>query len=251
MNILNFSGYFQGSSVRAKELYIAQAIAKKCLNALNSYLRPGLSQAAIHSFCRDYMTQLGSEGWWTHDDPALILFGPLTTYSAHLGPGERYENLFVQENDVITVDVAPTVGGGWGDMARTYIMENGVIIPWEQSSNPEIVQGMALEQKLHQSVVDFVCETTTFAQLHAFVQSILDEHDYYNCDYHGNFGHTIENHPNDRVTIVPEENRIISEYNKPITFEPHICKHGGSLGFKYENMYVFLNGHLELIDDEL
>ena len=190
------------------------------------------------------MLEGGAEGFWTHDDPALILYGELSTYSAHESPVSLLERIFVQEDDFITVDVAPVVHQGWGDMARSYVMEKGSIIPWEETHDEEIRTGMELELFLHECLLKQVKEDTTFAQLHDLMEEILREHGYHNCDYHGNFGHTIEKDPAERITIAAGVDLSISAYDKPITFEPHICKDNGRYGIKHEDLYFFHEGKL-------
>ncbi len=225
----------------------AQKIAKYCLDEIPSCLRSGMTREEIHTICKDLMLSKGSTGWWTHNDPALILYGPYLTYSAHEDPAELFNGLLVSDNDVITIDVAPMKGIGWGDMTRTYAIEDGECLPWDQSSNCELIEGMRFELELHNMLINSVDNNTTFADIHEMTNKLLDEKGYYNCDYHGNFGHSIEIHPDNRVTIIPGVDIKISDYGKPITYEPHICKIGGKIGVKHENMYLMHNGHLELV----
>ena len=228
-------------------IYKAQDIARYCLDTIPEYLKSGMTREEIHRICEDLMLSKGSTGWWTHGDAALILYGPYLSYSAHEDPQNLFEGLLVSDNDVITIDVAPMFGTGWGDMSRTYAVENGSFISWDKSSNQELIKGMVLEYELHNLLINTVNNDTTFADIHKMTTNVLKNKGYYNCDYHGNFGHSIEIHPDNRVTIIPEEDRIISDYGKPFTYEPHICKIGSTLGIKYENMYLIKNGHLEMI----
>ena len=235
---------FQGTGVRAEGIYEAQRIAKGCAAALKDYIRPGMTREQIHDFAGEWMTEAGSDSWWIKNDPALVLFGDLTTYSAHESPDALFVGRTVSENDLITVDLAPCVRGGWGDYTRSYFLKDGVPVEADETGDSELAEGMALERLLHRSMLEFTDRSTTFSQLHAFTEELLRRHGYHNCDYHGNFGHTIENDQKDRVTIIPEEHRCIFEYGKPITYEPHICKDGGRWGLKMENMYTFLDGKL-------
>lgn len=225
----------------------AQNIARYCLESIPKYLKSGMTREEIHVLCEDLMVSAGSTGWWTHGDAALILFGPYLTYSAHEDPASLFDGLKVCENDVVTIDVAPMFGSGWGDMARTFVIENGSCIHWKNSTNTEIIEGMQLERELHDMFKKYVNKETTFSDIHKITQDVLDKKGYENCDYHGNFGHSIEIHPDNRVTIIPEENRKISEYGKPVTYEPHICRIGGTVGIKYEEMYLFEKDHVLII----
>ncbi|MBQ1379990.1 MAG: M24 family metallopeptidase, partial [Erysipelotrichaceae bacterium] len=162
--------------------------------------------------------------------------------SDHTGFSERYT-----ENDLITIDVAPMIQSGWGDMARSFVVEEGKIIPWRQSQNQEIIEGMEMELKLHRLFMDSVNEKTTFEDLHHLIDEEVKKAGYCNCDYHGNYGHTIENDAKDRVTIDKGVSLAIAAYDKPITFEPHICKMNGRFGLKHEIMYAFIDGKMEVI----
>ena len=239
--------HYKGTSVDIEGILQAQDIARDCLKRMEVYLRPGMDREEIHRECERYMLKKGSEGWWIHDDPALILFGDLSTYSAHEDPSPLFEGKTVSENDLITIDVAPSIRTGWGDMARTFIMEDGRIVSWKDCRNREIRQGMEMEMKLHELFIETVDESTTYEQLHRITQDFLDRNGYYNCDYHGNFGHSIENDQKDRVTIDKGVKTVFSQYGKPITYEPHICRIGGRYGVKHENMYVFYDGKMREI----
>ena len=242
-----FLGLFEGTDVKAEGIWEAQRIAKACSAALADYIKAGQTREEVHGFAAGFMTAAGSDSWWIHDDPALVLFGGLTTYSAHEGPDALFEGKRIGENDLVTVDLAPCVRGGWGDYTRSYFLRDGKPVPAEESGDEELVAGMELERFLHAEMLKFVDEKTTFADLHAFTESILKEKGYRNCDYHGNFGHTIMNDQKDRITIIPEEKRSIASCGRPITYEPHICRVGGKWGLKHENMYCFVNGRLEEI----
>lgn len=244
-----FVSRFAGTDVKAEGILAAQDIARRAMVSLSRFLRPGLSREEIHEFARREMLAMGSEGWWIHNDPALVLFGDLTTYSAREDAGSRFSGRVVLNNDIVSVDVAPTVRGGWGDLARSFFLQDGAVTPWLQLRDARFREGMELELLLHRAAVDFVDENTTFSELHARIDGILRERGWHNCDYHGNFGHTIENHQDERVTIVGGEDRGIAQYGKPLTFEPHICKDSGQIGFKHEIMYVFHDGRLQEVPE--
>ncbi len=244
MDKKTLTALFEGTDVKAEGIYEAQNICRGCAEALRSFIRPGLTREEIHDFAGDWMRSAGSDSWWIRNDPALVLFGDLTTFSAHESPDSLFTGKTVSDNDLVTVDMAPCVRGGWGDYTRSFFLKDGELVRAEETGDEELAAGMALELLLHSRMLEFVDEHTTFSQLHAFTEGILKEHGYHNCDYHGNFGHTIENDQKDRVTIIPEEHRCIAEYGKPITFEPHICRDGGRWGLKHENMYTFLDGRL-------
>ena len=237
-----FIDHFKGRDVKASSIFQAQQIARDCLKHMSDFLKPGLSREDIHEECARYMKEKGSQSWWIHNDPALILFGPHTAYSGRQDPAPLFEGLTIQNDDLITIDVAPCVEGGWGDMARSFIMEDGKIVDWKDCHNKLIKEAMELELELHELYKSSLKPGMTFAMLHTKVEEYISKRGYRNLDYHGNFGHTIENHPDDRVTIAEGVGTDIIAYDKPITFEPHICKIGSDLGIKYENMYFYHEG---------
>ena len=239
--------HFKDTSVDIQNIIKAQDIAKACLKHMASFLKPGMDRETIHKECADYMTLLGAQGWWIHNDPALILFGELTSYSGHEDPSYLFEGKTIQNNDLISIDVAPMIEKGWGDMARSFIMEEGKIISYKDTRNKEIKEGMETEMKLHELFLQNVNEKTTFSQVYEFTNAFLKKHGYHNCDYHDNFAHSIENDERDRITFAKGVDLIISEYNKPVTYEPHICKNDRNTGFKHENMYVFIDGKMKLL----
>ncbi|MBQ4093633.1 MAG: M24 family metallopeptidase, partial [Oscillospiraceae bacterium] len=159
-----FVAKFEGSSVKAAGILQAQDIARAEMESLKNYLRAGLTREEIHAFAEQDMLAMGSEGWWIHNDPALVLFGPLTTYSAREDAGSRFDGKVVLENDIVTVDVAPTVDGGWGDICRAFFLQDGVVTDWQQLRNDHWREGMEFELELHREAVAFVDETTTFHQ---------------------------------------------------------------------------------------
>jgi len=239
--------HFRNSDTDIENILAAQEIARDCLEYMKGYLKTGMDQKQIHQACEEKMLEKGSQGWWIHNDPALILFGDLTTYSGHEDPASLYAGKTVAENDLISIDVAPMIEKGWGDLARSFIMEKGKIVDWKDCHNHEIIDGMKMEAKLHRLFQEYVDENTTFSDLYHFIHRQLEKDGYYNCDYHDNFGHTIEKDQKDRITIADGVDLKIAAYNKPIPFEPHICKIDGHYGLKHENMYVYIDGRIEEI----
>ncbi len=239
MNKQLLINHFKDTDVDIENIFIAQDIAKSCLEYMKSFLKPGLTRKQIYDECERYMLEKGSRGFWIHNDPALILFNKYTTYSAHEDPSYLFTDLFIEEDDLITIDVAPMVNNGWGDFARTFIIQKGKLIDCKDCSNNEIKDTIDFEYKLHELFINSLNDQITFSQLHKIIDDYVNANGYYNCDYHQNYGHTIENDQKDRITIADGVDINISKYNKPITFEPHICKIDGTYAVKHENMYVY------------
>lgn len=233
--------------VKIEGILKAQLIAKTAVGLLPGLLRPGMTAREICALLENAMLELGSGPSWSKGG-ALVLFGPLTAYSAHESPYALFDTLGLKlpENGMITADVAPTFEGGWGDFTRAFFLKDGKCVPAGMTGVEEYERGMKLEEKLHAAAVDFVDESTTFEQLHAHINAIIEKEGWVNLDYHQNFGHTIENLSADRVQIAAGESRCIAEYARPIAFEPHIAALPDKTnGFKHEDVYVFLEGRLE------
>ena len=161
--------HFKNTDVDIINILKAQDIAKKCLEHMKVFLVPGLTRDQIHEECQRYMSSLGSQGWWIHNDPALILFGDLSSYSGAGLPD--YGESRVKEDDLVSIDVAPMIQTGWGDLARSFVMEGGRIIDWKESKTQEIRQGMQMEMKLHELFVNFVDADTAFEKLHSHIDA--------------------------------------------------------------------------------
>ena len=224
------------------DLRKAQNIAKTAMGMIGEFIKPGVTDAEIHDFAGRVMKDLGSGEWWIHGDPALVLVGDRTSYSAAFDPAAPVLTYTVADTDVVSVDVAPTFNGAWGDFARTFFVRDGKACLEPKSG--EDIAAIELEHKLHEMMRGFVSDKTTFNELYEKTRGILEREGYENCDYHDNYGHTIELHSSERVTIAAGVGEVISEHARPFTFEPHIKKKGDSIGYKLEDMYMFEGGRL-------
>lgn len=137
----------------------------------------------------------------------------------------------------------PQCGNIWGDYARTIILENGVATDKNNISNPEWSNGLLMEDKLHQELIEFVNEETTFEELYYHINEFILKEGFANLDFMGNLGHSIVKDKNDRVNTEKGNTQKISDV-KYFTFEPHISIPGSRYGFKKENIYYFENGKL-------
>ncbi len=220
----------------------AQGMAKSCIEQLVDFIKPGVTDVEIHDRAAEIMTGLGSTGWWIHGDPALVLTGERSTYSARRDPNARPAVYTVAQEDIVSVDVAPMAGDAWGDFARTFFVYDGAA--HFEPRREDDREGYALSLELKRRMLEFVDEGTTFAELWRATTDWLRGAGYQNCDYHDNFGHTVELDPDDRVTIADGVDRTIFGCDRPFTYEPHFKKMGGSRGYKHEDMYIFSQGGL-------
>lgn len=188
------------------------------------------------------MLELGADSFWYWDIGAFVFAGDETTVSVS---GKHYvtSNRIITENDIVTIDLSPQCGNIWGDYARTIILENGVVVDRCKVSNEEWKNGLAMEDRLHHELVEFVSKETTFEELYYHINEIILKEGFVNLDFLGNLGHSIVKDKNERVYIEKGNTQKISDVEY-FTFEPHISIPDSIYGYKKENIYYFQNGKL-------
>lgn len=223
-----------------------QRSAKKTLVHLNSFIRAGMTEEGIAAECEHYMRAVhGIPSFWYHNIPALVLVGDRTLLSMS-GRDYKPTQAKVQEADLVTVDVSPEIAGYWGDCARSFVVEQGIVIPAANVSVSQLAEGLHAEDMLHRDLVSLVNPRMTFGELHTAMNRRIQSLGYLNLDFKGNLGHSIECCLEDRTYIEEGNKRKLGEVQL-FTFEPHIKKQGGIYGFKREDIYYFAAGRLQLL----
>ena len=169
-----------------------QFIAKQTMDYIKNVITPGMKLMQVRKMCEKKMLELGADSFWYWDIGAFIFSGDDTTKSVS---GKEYETAdkYIEENDIVTIDLSPQCNHIWGDYARTIIIEEGKVVECLDSiQNEEWREGIALEQMLHQEFIDFVNDTTTFEALYYHMNSKIFEARFLNLDFLGNLGHSIE-----------------------------------------------------------
>lgn len=209
------------------------------MGELQQYITVGMSEKQIMDQAVALMVQKGSNSWWYHGLGALVLLGERSTLSVS---GTQYkastENRVV-ENDVITIDLAPTLDGCWGDYARTIFVEGGKVTAEDQPTMEPFRRGLQAELHLHQKLVENTNLEMTLEALYYILNEEIVKIGFTNLDFHGNLGHSVEIDEADRVYIECGSTATFREIGKPFTFEPHICEQDGKWGFKREDIYYF------------
>ena len=192
--------------------------------------------------CEQKMLELGADSFWYWDIGAFVFAGDETTVSVS---GKQYvtSDRTINENDIVTIDLSPQNGNIWGDFARTIILENGVVTDKDKIVNAEWKNGLLMEDKLHNELIEFVGMKTTFEELYYHINELILKEGFINLDFMGNLGHSIVKNKNDRVYTEKGNTQMISDV-KYFTFEPHISIPGSKYGYKKENIYYFENGKL-------
>jgi Xaa-Pro aminopeptidase len=143
---------------------------------------------------------------------------------------------YVGTTNLVTVDLSPSIDNVWGDCARTFVIENGKVVTHPKA--PEFKEGLEIEKYLHNEMKNYVTPHTTFSELYAFGNKLINNLGWKNLDFLNNLGHSIEINLNNRKFIEGECNEQLGSVSC-FTFEPHISKIEGVWGFKHENIYYF------------
>lgn len=110
--------------------------------------------------------------------------------------------------------------------------------------------GLLMEDKLHNELIEFVGMKTTFEELYYHINELILKEGFINLDFMGNLGHSIVKNKNDRVYTEKGNTQMISDI-KYFTFEPHISIPGSKYGYKrkifiilrMENCWNYRNSH--------
>lgn len=223
-----------------------QLIAKQTMDFIRKMILPGMKLIEVRKICEDKMLESGADSFWYWDIGAFIFSGEETTKSVS---GKEYmtSDRYIEENDIVTVDLSPQCDHIWGDFARTIIIEEGHVVDNIKCiQNAEWKAGLLMEQRLHQELFDFVDERTTFEELFYHMNSKIVSEDFVNLDFLGNLGHSIEKRSEDRIYIEKGNQTRLGDIPY-FTFEPHISRPDSVFGYKWENIYYFENGKLKML----
>ena len=215
----------------------AQRMAKEALSEMHEVIRAGMSEKEIADAVCSLMRSRGSGPWWYHGVGALVLLGKRTVLSVSARDYAPDPENRVSENDVITVDCSPTLAGYWGDYARTFFMENGVLAPEDSPLLPENRRAMEAELHLHEYLLYNLDPDMTYGEAYEILDGVIRGMGYVNLDFHGNLGHSVERDPKDRVWLEKGNPLTFREVGKPFTLEPHIRRAEGGHGYKREDIY--------------
>lgn len=172
---------------------------------------------------------------WYHNCPAFVLLGSRSCLSIS---GRNYfpSNEQIGMYNLITVDLSPSIGGFWGDCARSFFVEDGQCV--RKPKSLEFIEGLKFQKYLHSSLLKFATPETTFEQLYYYGNSLIEHIGCQNLDFLGNLGHSIEKRSEDRCYIERGNLSRLGDASL-FTFEPHIRAINSAWGFKHENIYYF------------
>ena len=225
----------QGDNLISKYKKV-QSIAKDVLQEIGNYISENSTEKDIALKCIDLLKENGINETWYYNCPALVLLGQNSCFSVS---GKIYtpnnENKVGSKN-LITIDLSPTLNGFWGDCARSFVFEKGIINPLDYSE--EFSSGLSFIKKLHQELLLSATPDMKFGDLYKKFNDMIIEAGFENLDFNGNLGHSIVSKLSDRIYIESGNSKRLSEVTM-FTFEPHIKQKKHKWGFKLENIYFF------------
>lgn len=220
----------------------AQNMAKETMLELNQEITVGMSERDISLLAQKKMEEKGSDEWWYHDIPGLVLLGKHSAVSVGSKDIRLTDEYRVAENDIITIDIAPTYRKGWGDYARTLFMENGKLCPLDHPQDPKHKEGLDAELYIHRYMLEHCNPDMTYEEIFETLNAEIRKIGFRNLDFKGNLGHSIEIDQADRIYLEKGNKLTIREAGKPFTLEPHIAN-CADYGFKRENIYLIEDDH--------
>jgi Xaa-Pro aminopeptidase len=223
----------------------AQTLAKNTIRYLSDIITDGISERDIANTSNEFMRSNGADFWY-HGVGSLVLVGGRTTLSVS---GREYNPTSerVNNEDLVTVDLCPSIDGYWGDFARSFIISEGKVnvgpTPKDSRTIKAMFDGVETENKLHQTLLENAHPEMTFEELYLMMNNEITVLGYVNMDFKRNLGHTIEKDKDNRRYI--EKGSVTVLGNVLFTFEPHIAKVNSSLGYKMEDIYYFSGNELQ------
>ena len=220
-----------------------QNLNRATIEYVSTVIVPGMTLVRLRKLCEAYMLSHGADSFWYWDVGAFVFAGDKTAVSVS-GREYKTDDHIIEPNDIITIDLSPQNNCIWGDYARTLIVENGRIVKdVEQIQNDEWRNGLKMEAYLHEAMLGFVNENTTFEELFYYINDQIKARGYVNLDFLGNLGHSIVKDKRHRIYIEKGNTEKLSAV-EAFTFEPHISLPGSLYGYKKENIYGFNGGVL-------
>ena len=206
-------------------------------------MKTGMSLPYIKKLCEDYLLENGADSFWYWEVGAFIFAGDETALSVS-GKDYQAADRIIQKDDIITIDLSPQRNNIWGDYARTLVFEDGVLCDEiEKIKRDEWLNGLQMEEYLHQALIDVVTPDMTFEELYYYMNELIVKEGFINLDFLGNLGHSIVKDKKDRIYTEKGNRKRLSDV-RMFTFEPHISIPNSQYGYKKEDIYYFENGRL-------
>jgi Xaa-Pro aminopeptidase len=215
-----------------------QDAARLTLERITEFIRPGATELDLVRKCDELQLGAGVDGYWYKSLPALVLAGAHTTLAISRESYSPSESP-IQENDLVTIDLNPSMAGYCGDYARSYYVE-GRVARRSPQFDQEFLAGARAQRLLHAKLMQVAHEKMTFDQLYQIIHEEIDKLGFVQLDY---LGHEVQKDMERLDFVEPGEMRSLGEAGL-FTLEPQISLKGGGYGFKHENIYYFKDHRL-------
>jgi len=222
-----------------KNYKTVQDAARFTLDRIIEFIKPGVSESDLVKKCDELQRAAGVDGYWYKALPALVLVGDHTTLAISSEPYVQSE-CPIQETDLVTIDLNPSIDGYCGDYARTYYIEGGVArrLPL---FHEEFLAAALAQNHLHATLKQFASERMSFGDLYQIIHEEIERMGFLQLDY---LGHDVKKDMDRLNFIAPDVMHSLGEVGL-FTLEPQIGLKGGRYGFKHENIYYFKDGELK------
>lgn len=203
-----------------------QNAARYSLDNIIEFIKPGVTEVDLLKKCDELQLAAGVDAYWYKDLPALVLAGDHTTLAISSMPYVPSYNL-IQENDLVTIDLNPSIDGYCGDYARTYYIEAGVARSTPQFGQ-EFLAGAHAQKHLHSVLMQVAHADMVFNELYQIMRLEIDQLGFEQLDY---LGHGVQKDMQHLDFIAPNVTCSLGDAGF-FTLEPQIRLKGGRYGFK-------------------
>jgi len=219
-----------------------QIAVKSVLEKLPKYINGSASEKTIAFAVKNLLEMERKKFQWNHDIKICVSSGQDTKRakdSKYIKPG----NTKVGSSNLITVDLKSVETNCVGDCSRSYVVENETVVIEPETTF--MAEGLDTVQWVHEKMMDFVVEDTSFHDLFLFTTELIEDKDFENLIANNNFGHSFSIDGDSRGFIEKGNDTKIRDVDF-YSYNSHICKQNSMWGFRYENIY-FINkyGNLE------
>lgn len=99
------------------DLYMEmQNLNRATIKYVADMIKAGMNLSDVKALCENYLLENGADSFWYWDVGAFVFAGDETTVSIS-GKNYKVTDRFIQENDIITIDLSPQKSNIWGDYA--------------------------------------------------------------------------------------------------------------------------------------
>lgn len=145
----------------------------------------------IKTLFEGYLLRNGADSFWYWDVGAFVFAGDETAISVS-GKDYKVANRTIQENDIIMIDLSPQKDSIWGNYARTFVIENGIVCDEiDEIKKDEWRNGLQMETYLHKTLVDVTTSYMAFEELYYYMNDLIVKKGFLTLDFLGNLGYSI------------------------------------------------------------